>query len=377
MKKKPMRILQVGLTTTIGGMEMYVMEQFRHLDKSKIVYDFVNNTSESGKLAFTDEILKSGSVIYNIPSRHSNPLLHYWKWIKLLYKISNKYQGIVLNMCSRSYVFPLVAAKLFSIPIRVMHSHSSQLEKKPDFLRSVAAFINKFLLKWSATNYFACSRLSGEWMFGKKSHFKIIPNSVDITKFNYNPTVREKMRNLLNLDGKFVIGHVGRFSYVKNHTFLIDVFYEYHKLNQNSVLILVGGGGKEASVYKKKINEKIRKYQIENFVYVLGQRTDVADLMQAMDCFILPSHFEGLPVVGIEAQTAGLLCWFSDAITREIEVTELAHFLSLNLSPVNWAQHIYSATYGDREGKATEIRKHGFDIIKTVHWLECFYSMQL
>lgn len=373
MAKKQIRVLQVGLTPTIGGMETCIMGQFRHLDHSKIIYDFVNNTCEAGNIAFTDEILKANGRIYNIQSRRSNPIRHYLQWIKLLYKIAPRYRAIVLNMCSRSYVFPVFVAKFFGIPIRIMHSHSSQLEKKPDIVRKFVCIMNRHLLMWSATDYFACSALAGKWMFGEKSQFKVIANSIDTSVFKYHSERRERTRRALGIHYEFVMGHVGRFACAKNQSFLIDIFDKYHKKNKNSILLLVGGGSDTTGSYINDIKHKVVKYHLDDCVKFLGPRNDVPDLMQAMDCFILPSLFEGLPMVGIEAQTAGLPCWFSDVITKEVAVTNLAHYISLNKSPAEWADEIHSDAQVPRKDMSDEIKKSGYDINESIKFLEKYY----
>lgn len=356
----PIRVLQIGMTKNIGGVETYLIQQFDYLDKSQVVYDFVNITSED-EIVFKDKILQAGSRIYGVRSRHSNPIRHYWQWIKLLHNIAGEYTAIVLNSNSITYVFPIFIARFFGIPMRIMHSHNSGFEHKIGFIKKIIITINRRLLKWGATDYFACSKLAGRWMFGDKIPFTVIPNAIDCNKFRFNSDVRKELRKSLDIDDKFVIGHVGRFTYQKNHNFLIEIFYEIHKINPKAVLLLIGNvvGDK---LYYKIAKQKVQQYGLMNCVQFLGMRSDVPFLMQAMDCFLLPSRFEGLPVVGIEAQAAGLPCFFSDTITREVGLTELAHFISLEKSDEEWAKKIARSHCTERAKFANVVAEKGYDI---------------
>lgn len=337
-KNLPVRVLQIGMTKNIGGLETYLMQQFDHLDKTKVTYDFVNITSED-EIVFKDKILQAGSHIYGVRSRHSNPIRHYWQWITLLHHIAKNYKGIVLNSNSITYVFPIFIARFFGIPVRIMHSHNSGFEQRIGFAKKVIMKMNRFLLKWGATDYFACSQLAGKWMFGEKTPFTVIPNAIDCSKFCFDSEIRNEMRKSLHIEDRFVVGHVGRFTYQKNHDFFIDIFNEIHKINPKAVLLLIGDAVGDMSYYETA-KQKVQQYGLTGCVQFLGMRNDVPLLMQAMDCFVLPSRFEGLPVVGIEAQAAGLPCFFSDTITREVGITNLASFISLEDSSVDWAERI-------------------------------------
>ena len=183
-KNIPIRVLQIGMTKNIGGLETYLMQQFDHLDKTKVTYDFVNITSED-EIVFRDKILQIGSHIYGVRSRHSNPIRHYWQWLVLLHRIAKNYKAIVLNSNSITYVFPIFIARFFGIPMRIMHSHNAGFEQKIGFAKKAIMKMNRFLLRWGATDYFACSQLAGKWMFDKKTPFTIIPNAIDCNKFQF------------------------------------------------------------------------------------------------------------------------------------------------------------------------------------------------
>lgn len=370
-KNIPIRVLQIGMTKNIGGLETYLMQQFDHLDKTKVTYDFVNITSED-EIVFRDKILQIGSHIYGVRSRHSNPIRHYWQWLVLLHRIAKNYKAIVLNSNSITYVFPIFIARFFGIPMRIMHSHNAGFEQKIGFAKKAIMKMNRFLLRWGATDYFACSQLAGKWMFDKKTPFTIIPNAIDCNKFQFNPEVRSEMRKSLNIENKFVVGHVGRFTYQKNHGFLIDVFSEIHKINPKAVLLLIGDAVGDMSYYEN-VKQKVEQYSLTECVQFLGMRNDVPLLMQAMDCFALPSRFEGLPVVGIEAQAAGLPCFFSNTITREVGLTGLAHFISLEDPSAKWAEKITAVNAVNREKAANQVRLAGYDIESVVQKMQNFY----
>lgn len=367
----PVRVLQIGMTKNIGGLETYLMQQFEHLDKSKVTYDFVNITSED-EIVFKDKILQAGSRIYGVRSRHSNPIRHYWQWIKLLQRVSKDYKAIVLNSNSITYVFPIFIARFSGIPLRIMHSHNSGFEQSIGIAKRIIIAMNRHLLKWGATDYFACSKLAGQWMFGEKSHFTVIPNGIDCQKFDFNPVKRDEIRNRLGLSGKFVVGHVGRFTYQKNHAFLLRIFREILKVRSDAHLLLIGDSVGDLS-YLDEAKAYVEEQGIQQAVQFLGMRKDVPTLMQGMDCFILPSRFEGLPVVGIEAQAAGLPCFFSDTITREVGITELAEFISLDDSAQKWAKTIIKKGSSDRKFSARRIVEAGYNVEAIAQKMELFY----
>lgn len=375
MDKQPIRVLQIGMTKNIGGLETYLMQQFDHLDKTKVMYDFVNITSED-EIVFKEKIVQGGGKIYGVRSRHSNPIRHYWQWIQLLHRIAKDYKAIVLNSNSITYVFPIFIARFFGIPMRIMHSHNSGFEQKIGLAKRLIITMNRILLKWGATDYFACSKLAGKWMFGKDSYFTVIPNAIDCAKYRFNEEVRNQVRQKLGIEDQFVIGHVGRFTYQKNHSFLLDIFHEIHKQNPRSVLLLVGDAVEDMSFYRAA-KEKVQQYHLEDCVQFLGMRNDVPQLMQVMDCFVLPSKFEGLPVVGIEAQAAGLPCFFADTITREVGITELAYFFPIQNNEKQWAEIIVgTCKNGKRKNMEKEISNAGYDIQSEIRKIENFYIMQ-
>lgn len=358
-ESRRLRVLQVGMTRNLGGIETYLIEQFRHLDKSKIDYDFVNITGEYS-ICYEDEILASGSKIFKVVSRHKNPLLHYWQWFNILLQNKGVYDVIVLNTNSLEYVFPLVLGKIFDIPVRVIHSHNSGFENKQGLARRLLVGMNKKLLAWSANLRFACSQFAGQWMF-KDNPYHVIYNAIDIHKYDADLIVREETRNALGLHTELTLLHVGRFSYQKNHSFLLDIFKEVHRIQPDSVLLLVGDTTEE-SEFLTEVKRKIKAYGLENVVRLLGRRDDVNKIMQAADVLVMPSFFEGLTVVGIEAQASDLPLLLSDTVTKELGLLPSTQFISLEAGPTAWAEAIVNSKQHNRQSRYEELKAAGYDI---------------
>lgn len=358
-ESRRLRVLQVGMTRNLGGIETYLIEQFRHLDKSKIDYDFVNITGEYS-ICYEDEILASGSKIFKVVSRHKNPLLHYWQWFNILLQNKGIYDVIVLNTNSLEYVFPLVLGKIFGIPVRVIHSHNSGFENKQGLARRLLVGMNKKLLAWSANLRFACSQFAGQWMF-KDNPYHVIYNAIDIHKYDADLIVREETRNALGLHTELTLLHVGRFSYQKNHSFLLDIFKEVHRIQPDSVLLLVGDTTEE-SEFLTEVKRKIKAYGLENVVRLLGRRDDVNKIMQAADVLVMPSFFEGLTVVGIEAQASDLPLLLSDTVTKELGLLPSTQFISLEAGPTAWAEAIVNSKQHSRQSRYEELKAAGYDI---------------
>lgn len=366
-ESRRLRVLQVGMTRNLGGIETYLIEQFRHLDKSKIDYDFVNITGEYS-ICYEDEILASGSKIFKVVSRHKNPLLHYWQWFNILLQNKGVYDVIVLNTNSLEYVFPLVLGKIFGIPVRVIHSHNSGFENKQGLARRLLVGMNKKLLAWSANLRFACSQFAGQWMF-KDNPYHVIYNAIDIHKYDADLIVREETRNALGLHTELTLLHVGRFSYQKNHSFLLDIFKEVHRIQPDSVLLLVGDTTEE-SEFLTEVKRKIKAYGLENVVRLLGRRDDVNKIMQAADVLVMPSFFEGLTVVGIEAQASDLPLLLSDTVTKELGLLPSTQFISLEAGPTAWAKAIVNSKRHNRQSRYEELKAAGYDIVNETERVE-------
>lgn len=328
----PIRVLHILGAVANGGVEAVIMNYYCNIDKNKIQFDFVvhSNADED----YINEVLAMGAKVYKVTPYNKNIL----KFMHEIYNIikSNQYQIVHSNMNALSG-FALLPACLAGAKVRILHNHTT--DSKEEKLRSLIKRILRPFAKLFANHYWACSKLAAEWMYGKNAVINakvtIINNAIDLEKFKFNNEKREILRKELDLEKCFVIGHVGRFMKQKNHEFLIDIFNEVLKQKENARLLLIGDGK-----LKPQIEEKVEKLGIKNAVMFLGNRNDVADLYNAMDVFVLPSLYEGLPVVGIEAQANGLPFICSDKVTEEIILTENIKLLSLKNKPQTWCEEI-------------------------------------
>ncbi|MDD3392076.1 MAG: glycosyltransferase family 1 protein [Bacilli bacterium] len=338
-----------------GGVEAVVMNYYRHIDTNKIQFDFICD-EDSTNIPY-DEIEKLGGRVIIVPPYQK--LFRYQKELYKIFKLNN--YKIVHSHINTLSVFPLRIAKKAGIPVRIAHSHSTtnKKEKKKHLLKQLLKPFSKVY----ATHFFACSELAGRWLFGDKTFDEgkvyILNNAIDVEKFAYNEKLRIKKRKELGIsDDTLVIGHVGRFVEQKNHRFLIDIFDEIHKEKKDSLLLLVGQGPLE-----EEIKEKVKNLSLTNSVMFLGQRGDAHELYQAMDVFLLPSLYEGLPVVGVEAQASGLLCVFSDDMTKETKVLDSTILVSLSKDTNEWNNIIlkYVETF-IRSKNYNEITNNNFNI---------------
>lgn len=342
------------------------MNYYRNIDKDKIQFHFLCD-EDSTNIPY-EEIEKMGGKVIIIP-----PYQRLFEYQKELYRIfkENNYK-IVHSHISTLSVFPLRIAKKAGVSIRIAHSHSTS--NKKEWKRNLIKNILRPFSKVYANQFFACSELSGRWLFGEKAFknnkIKIINNAIDLEKFKFNKEIRNKIREKLNiLEDTVLIGHIGRFVTQKNHEFLIEVFNDIYKGRKNSKLILIGQGN-----LKKKIVKKVEELGLKDNVIFTGQINNVSDYYNAMDIFILPSLYEGLPVVGIEAQANGLLCEFSTDMTKETKVLNTTRFISLKETPENWAKIILEDYKNfKRKDSFDEMTENNFNIIKEAKKLEEYY----
>lgn len=360
----------MGKWLRTDGVESVVMNYYRNIDKSKVQFHFICD-EDSTDIPY-EEIEKLGGKVIVVP-----PYQKLFKYQKELYKIfkENNYK-IVHSHISTLSVFPLRVAKKAGVPIRIAHSHSTS--NKKEWKRNLIKNILRPFSKVYANQFFACSQLSGKWLFGKKAflndNVKIINNAIDLEKFEYNEEVRKKIREKLNVsEDTILIGHIGRFVTQKNHEFLIDVFNEMIKNRKqetlNLKLILIGQGN-----LKENIIEKINDLGLQDYVIFTGQINNVSDYYNAMDIFVLPSLYEGLPVVGIEAQANGLLCEFSTDMTKETKILNTTRFISLKKTSQNWAKMILEDYKNfKRIDSFEEMTKNNFNIKEEAKKLEEYY----
>ena len=301
-----------------GGIESYMMNYYRHFDHKIIQIDFV--VHNAGGYGYYDEEIKNlGGQIFTLPQKSKHPL-SYTTLLKTILKKGN-YKIIHTHMDAMG-AWVLKVAQNCGIPVRIAHSHNTKhLTNNPIklfFLEQARKKINQY-----ATHRMACSEMAGKWLF-KDQPFQIIRNAIEAEMFKFNPEARRQIRQKYNIKNNFLIGHVGRFDTQKNHMFLLDVFAEIHKTIPKSKLILIGEGH-----LKEAIQQKISTLNLEEHVILTGVRDDVNLFYNAFDLFVLPSLFEGLPVVAIENQANGCPTFLSSEITRETQISTDIDFIDL------------------------------------------------
>lgn len=360
------RILHVLYKMGRGGAETFVMNVYRNINRSKFQFDFLL-IKEGGD--YEDEIRSLGGRIYYIQSRHDG-FQKFRKNLKLFFAShAGTFSAIHCHASSLTSVEALEIAKQYKIPVRIIHSHSSF---QTGWIHRILHRIHKYRIGRIATHYFACSDLALKWFYDHTSVCEkaiVVRNGIDVELFKYNVEVRTFMRKKLGLEGKSVWGHVGRFIKVKNHKMIIDVFYEYQKDHPDVHLLLVGEGE-----LQNEIRQLVIHLGIQEKVSFLGLRSDIADLLQAMDLFLFPSFFEGLPVALVEAQAAGLPVYASDKISESVDMTGHVHFYPLKWGVNNWKRAIeedYSVF--SRKDCSRKILEAHYDIRTTVSFLEQNY----
>ena len=323
-----------------------------------------------------DSILEKNNVKveYIIDKPTGNPFKRIYTTNKKIKKKLSELECDILhiNTCNAFGLKISKVAKKIGIENVIVHAHNSQVENDRFRLKRIYHFIAKRFYSKYPDYYFACSRLAGEFVFSKKyyNRIKIINNGVNIDRFSFNADVRVKTRDELNINNEIVIGHIGRFSEQKNQSYVIKIFNEFNKINKNSKLLLIGDG-----TLKNKIDAKIEKLGLKDKVIEIINTKDIEKYYQAMDVFILPSKHEGLPVVGVEAQTSGLPVIFSDSITREVKISDNVLFVSIKNKPIIWAISILenSKKIINRSINKEITKNKGFDIIDVANELKDFY----
>lgn len=355
------RVLHVVTHMNRGGLETMIMNYYRNIDKKKIQFDFLVHRKE--KADYDAEILAMGGKIYRISKL--NPLrVKYLRELDAFFEAHTEYQIIHVHQdCLSSVV--LKVAKKYGVKVRIAHSHSASQDK--DIKYPIKMMYRYFIPKY-ATHLMACSQEAGKWMF-RGAKFDVVNNAIDSKIYSFNPMKRISVREKLGIQrNEFLIGHVGRFCYPKNHHFLIDIFEKVNR-QVKAKLILVGEGE-----LRGEIEEKVKKLGLKEQVIFTGLRSDISDLMQAMDVFVFPSHYEGLPVTLIEAQAAGLPCLISDGVSIECKKTNLVKQETLSKSAEEWAKTILRLKGIQHRNTYQEIVAANYDIKENAKKLSEIYE---
>lgn len=358
------RVLHVVGSMGIGGAETMVMNLYRQIDRQRVQFDFVVHTDQAG--AYDGEIKSLGGRIYSCPRYRGVNHLSYRKWWKTFLRDHAEYKILHSHIRSTASLYLPIARKHGLVSI--IHSHSTSNGKG---IQAAFKDILQLPLRRQADYMFACSEEAGKWLFGKKAvrseRFHVVPNAIDCERFRFDPVLRESVRKELGVEESFVIGHVGRLTPEKNHSFLFRIFQELLKREPNAALILLGDG---------KLRDNLKKEAsalgISDRVMFFGARRNVSDYYQAMDAFVFPSVWEGLGIAALEAQASGLPCLIADTVPRAVDIgASLVTFLPLDKPAAEWAGMIHSV---QRNDTSQFVRKAGYDIRNNAMAFQRFYE---
>ena len=366
IEAKPLRVAQIVGKVVLGGVDVMVMNYYRHIDRSKVQFDFFMDGLDETPI--DDEILSLGGRIYKLPAYESGMNANLKRFSELL--SGNPYKVVHCHMNTLS-LFWLRKAKTAGVPVRIAHSHSTA--GKGEAKRNLMKYTLRPFSKRYPNQYCACSEYAGRWMFGNSffasGKVHVIHNAIDTNAFAYNENDRAETRAGLGIRDELVVGHVGRFVTAKNHEYIISIFEQVRMLRLNAVLLLVGDGPR-----RSEMEQIVRDKGLSEKVIFTGVRTDTPKLLQAMDCFVLPSRYEGLGIAVVEAQAAGLPCYISKEVPGEVVLTGLCQVLSLQSHAENWAKEIVNyPAYGKRASPTQAINKQGYDIREEAKGLEAYY----
>lgn len=367
-------ILQKTATLGPGGIQNFLINVQSHINIDKVQFDYFLNTLEPN--FYTNQALDLGSKIYGRQYNTGNPIKKIWTRYSLFYKTIKKYNYSIVHIDETLEMTALsvIVSKLAGVKVIIAHSHNDHSTDKLSFFeKKLLHPLCRIIISRLATDYFACSKMAGKWMFSKEinnsNKIIIINNGIESEKYKYNESIRNKIRTQLNLEDYFVIGHIGRFFYQKNHKFILDVFSEILKEEPNSKLILIGEGE-----LKSKMECYAKEIGIYNNIIFYGLCNKVNEILQSFDAFIFPSIYEGLGIVAIEAQASSLKTFCAETIPKEVDITPYCHYISLSAGAKIWAKEILknSKSY-TREDTIPLIQKAKFDISYVAKMLEDFY----
>lgn len=364
------RVLHVLGGVGLGGAESRIMDLYRKMDRAEIQFDFLVHCRDTVRKPefYDEEITRLGGHIYVLPKFKVYNYFAYRKAIQDFFEKHHEFRVVQGHMTSTAGIY-LPIAKKCGVPVTVAHSRNAGVAKGA---KGIATKFFRRKLVYKADYCFACSQLAGEDVFGKEAvrqgRVKIIHNAIDAGRFTYNAGKRAQVRERLGLTGHFVLGHVGRFNYQKNHPYLIELFAAVCKMRQDAVMLLLGEGPD-----MERIKEQCRQLRIEERVRFLGNQKRPEDYYQAMDIFVLPSFYEGLPGVLVEAQASGLQCFVSDTVTKEAQATDFVTYLSITQPAAEWAKKICEAADYERLDMYQTMRDAGFDVETQAEGYRLFY----
>ena len=354
------KVLQIGMSYETGGTEVFLYNHYKEINREEIQFDFI---AYKDTISFEEEVTKLGAKVHKVVGPRKNPIKSYKDLLQIIKE--NNYDVIHINISSFANIIPVLTALQGKIPKIIIHSHNNGMEMSK--LKIVLHNLNKFITKKLKIQRLACSKSAGEFMFGS-SPFEVFENAIKPQDFAYDPNKRKSIREELGIEeDSYVIGNVGRLHSQKNQSFLIDVFSKYLKLNPNSYLLIIGQGELE-----QELISQAEKLGIKDRVIMPGFKSNVNDYYNAMDIFCLPSIYEGLGIVGIEAQMNGLPCIYSDKCVEEVDISKKSLFISLE-EPTSWLRAIeYTRRTANEETRYNQPEE--YDIEKNIKKLELIYK---
>ena len=364
------RILHVIGMMNCGGAEMLIMNLYRSIDRNKIQFDFLVHSEEEGY--FDKEIYNLGGRIHHISRFKGTNIISYYREAYEFFKKNKEYKIVHghIGSCASLYLSAAKKCGCFTIA----HSHSTGNGKKNlhDFFFNIFSYPTRYI----ADYFFGCSTEAGLMRYGRRivnsNKYHNFSNAIDSERFMFSPIKRKYLREQLRIEDKMVIGTVGRITDAKNPLFIIEIMSEYIKHNPNAVFLWVGNG----DMYDV-VSQKIDEMKLGESMIIVGQKQNVEDYLMAMDLFLFPSKYEGLPTSVIEAQATGLPCLLSDTITREVEITNLIKWMSIEQSSVKWANAIDDVRIESRMSQINQVIKSGYDIHENSKVLTSFYEKVL
>lgn len=371
---KRIKVLQFTVAASKGGQTQYVLNTWKHIDKTRFQFDFVTFNSE---LDFEEELKADGCKVFHMscyPEKNREQFLKGFNTV-----LDRGYDVIEIHTSFWKDTIVEECAVQKGIKKIIIHSHSSGCaraigKKQEEEAMALHNHVKGKITADIATDFWACSKKAAEWLYGDriekdKIKIKIIPNAIDTRRFSYQPALRNKVRHELGIEHKYVLGHVGRLEYVKNHMFLLEVFADILRVKPDVVLLLVGEGK-----MREAIEEKGRDLGITDNLIMIGKSDVPEKYLQAMDAFVFPSLFEGFPLSVMEAQSTGLKCLCSDSITNEVAVTDNVEFLPLNDREA-WVERILYLSEGYiREDRSELVKAKGYDLYEQIKQLEEEYA---
>ncbi|MFL2100930.1 glycosyltransferase family 1 protein [Desemzia sp. FAM 23991] len=335
---KPLRVLHFQGRMGKGGAETFMMNAYRNIDRSKFQFDFLIYNDFEDIRPYNKEIHDLGGHIYAVPNPKKN-ILGYIRGVTALFK--EKHFDIVHSEVFFGGGLNLLLAKRAGIDKRIVHSHATTDGKKNNLFMSAARKLFDRLMRDNATDYLACSTEAGIGLYGKNQPFIFVPNGIDLNMYRNVPKGKEGIREEINVPkDAFVVGNIGRFEEQKNHSFLIDIFEEIVQQQPNSFLLLIGEGS-----LRNQIEQKVSSKKLQKNVLFLGLRDDIPELLKAMDVFLMPSLYEGLPISAVEAQAANIKLVLSTEVSSETQLSKNVHFISLKENTEKWAEETLKKPY--------------------------------